>query len=163
KNPSLVYAILALWTWSMVQFPLDLAVQHVMCPLSETSRGFPGLFFCQYRADLWNIGISVFIQDGPFLVVRLILMIYFKVINQMLVFFAVKNFLVVVLQLYRLVVLALGVRTSLRSRLQGPKREHNFPGQSSEMGRSPGVWDSDPQEGLDVPLRASPITSHSIP
>nr|XP_014688893.2 transmembrane protein 26 [Equus asinus] len=159
NSPALVYAILVIWTWSMLQFPLDLAVKYVMCPLSVTSRGFPSLFFCQYSADLWNIGISVFIQDGPFLVVRLILMIYFKVINQMLVFFAVKNFLVVVLQLYRLVVLAMDVRASFRSQREGLKAQHSRPSGPAESGASPGDWESVSKEGLALPLRALPDTS----
>ncbi|XP_006147137.1 transmembrane protein 26 [Tupaia chinensis] len=159
NSPALVYAILVIWTWSMLQFPLDLAVQHVVCPLSVAARGFPSLFFCQYSADLWNIGISVFIQDGPFLVVRLILMTYFQVINQMLVFFAVKNFLVVVLQLYRFVVLALGVRASLHSRPGGPKSEHSCPSPPSETGLSPAGCECGSKEDLALPLRVSPVTS----
>ncbi|XP_023392419.1 transmembrane protein 26 [Pteropus vampyrus] len=160
NSPALVYAILSIWTWSMLQFPLDLAVQHVVCPLSVTARGFLSLFFCQYSADLWNIGISVFIQDGPFLVVRLILITYFKVINQMLVFFAVKNFLVVMLHLYRLVVLALDVRASLRSQPEGLKREHSCPAEPAESGVSPEDRESGSKEGLAMPLRASPVASN---
>nr|XP_006209164.1 transmembrane protein 26 [Vicugna pacos] len=166
NSPALVYAILVIWTWSMLQFPLDLAVQHIVCPLSVTTRGFPSQFFCQYSADLWNIGISIFIQDGPFLVVRLILMTYFKVINQMLVFFAAKNFLVVVLQLYRLVVLALDVRASLRSRREGREGEHRCPGEPAESAIPPGDWAGGSQEGVAIPLQASPVTSgdsHSTP
>lgn len=124
------------------------SVQHVVCPLSVAARGFLSLFFCQYSADLWNIGISVFIQDGPFLVVRLILITYFKVINQMLVFFAVKNFLVVMLHLYRLVVLALDVRASLRSQPEGLTREHGCPAEPAESGVSPEDRDSGSKEGL---------------
>lgn len=137
------------------------SVHSVACPLSVTARGFPSLLFCQYSADLWNIGISVFIQDGPFLVVRLILMTYFKVINQMLVFFAAKNFLVVVLQLYRLVVLALGVR-AVRSQPAGLKAAgHSCSGDLAESGGSPGDWEGGSKEGLAVPLQALPIISDS--
>ncbi|XP_019791414.1 transmembrane protein 26 isoform X2 [Tursiops truncatus] len=163
NSPALVYAILVIWTWSMLQFPLDLAVQHVVCPVSMATRGFPSRFFCQYSADLWNIGISVLIQDGPFLVVRLILMTYFKVINQMLVFFAAKNFLVVVLQLYRLVVLALVVHASLRSQQERLKGEHRRPGVPAESGVSPGVWAGGSKEGLAIPLQALPVTSDDSP
>ncbi|XP_046275807.1 transmembrane protein 26 isoform X1 [Marmota monax] len=148
NNPKLVCIILALWTWSMLQFPLDLAVHHIECPLAVTRRGYIKQFFCQCSSSLWNIGISVFIQDGPFLVVRLILITYFKVINQMLVFFAVKNFLVVVLHLYRLVVLALGFRASLRHPSEATNAEHRYLAQPSGS-----------KEGLSIPLRASPVTS----
>ncbi|XP_049646582.1 transmembrane protein 26 [Suncus etruscus] len=166
KCPALVYAILVIWTWSMLQFPLDLAVQHFMCPLSVTARGFPSLFFSQYSADLWNIGISIFIQDGPFLAVRLLLMTYFKVINQMLVFFAAKNFLVVVLQLYRLLVLTLDVRASLKNQPKVLKGEQSCLGKSVESDVSPEDLESNSKEGLAIPLQMSPLNSensHSIP
>ncbi|XP_069877132.1 transmembrane protein 26 [Dipodomys merriami] len=164
NNPGLVCAILLIWTWSMLQFPLDLAVQHAACPSSANARRFPILFFCLYSADLWNIGISVFIQDGPFLVVRLILMIYFQVINHMLVFFAVKNSLVVVLHIYRLVALALAARASLQDHSQGPKTERSRQAQSSEGERR--GWEGEAREGLSLPLQTSPGTSedsHSSP
>ncbi|XP_029787594.1 transmembrane protein 26 [Suricata suricatta] len=166
NSPALVYAILVIWTWSMLQFPLDLAVQHVVCPLSVAMRGFPSLFFCQYSADLWNIGISIFIQDGPFLVVRLILMTYFKVINQMLVFFAAKNFLVVVLQLYRLVVLGMDVRASLRNQPGRLKAERSCPCEPTVSEISPGDWAGGSNGGLDSPLQALSVTpedSHRTP
>ncbi|KAB0384971.1 hypothetical protein FD755_006888 [Muntiacus reevesi] len=132
---------------------------NVVCPVSMTTRGFSSRFFCQYSADLWNIGISIFIQDGPFLVVRLILMTYFKVINQMLVFFAAKNFLVVVLQFYRLVVLALDVRASLRNRPERLKGEHGCPDVPGASGVSPGAWPGSSMEALAIPLEALRVTS----
>lgn len=62
--------------------------------------------------DIWNILEALFIQDGPFLVVRLTVMILFETIHQMLVFFAIKNALVVILNLYRLVVICQDYRSS---------------------------------------------------
>ncbi|CAH2322239.1 transmembrane 26 [Pelobates cultripes] len=106
-NMILVYSILAVWTWSMLQFPLDLAVQNVGClPTTTSSSKKPFcLLLYRYSADIWNIGQSLLIQDGPFFICRMVLMVHFKVINQMLVFFTAKNILVVMLQLYRFVVL----------------------------------------------------------
>ncbi|KAK1333690.1 hypothetical protein QTO34_006076 [Cnephaeus nilssonii] len=109
NNPSLVYGILCIWTWSMLQFPLDLA-GNTACrvPLVCEGEGVPQpvLLPIQCRpVEHWNQRLHT---RRPFLIVRLVLMAYFKVFNQMLVFFAVKNFLVVMLHLYRLVVLALG-------------------------------------------------------
>lgn len=57
------------------------------------------------RTDIWSTVEALFIQDGPFLLVRLTVMIYFNVVHQMLIFFAIKNFLVVILNIYRLSVL----------------------------------------------------------
>ncbi|NXF84750.1 TMM26 protein, partial [Eubucco bourcierii] len=113
NNYTLVNAILAVWTWSMLQFPLDLAVQHIGCKPTASTRRIPSLLLCRYSAELWNIGVSLFIQDGPFFIVRSILMGHFRIFNQMLVFFTAKNILVVTLQLYRLAVITLDFRATI--------------------------------------------------
>ncbi|XP_065407953.1 transmembrane protein 26 isoform X2 [Chrysemys picta bellii] len=159
-NHALVYAILCLWTWSMLQFPLDLAVQHIGYKLSVSSTRVPILLLCRHSADLWNIGISLFIQDGPFLVLRLILMSYFKVINQMLVFFTAKNILVVMLQLYRLIVLSLDCRASLQylpsSRIEGVSC---CPCEPNDTTLPPRDRDTDMRECTAIPLEDSPVPS----
>lgn len=116
SNMTLVYAILGVWTWSMLQFPLDMAVQNIGCQEGSSTKRNLCLLFCRYSADLWNIGISLLIQDGPFLISRIILMACFKLTNQMLVFFAAKNSLIVLLQLYRLVVILVDFHASLENR-----------------------------------------------
>ncbi|XP_035186339.1 transmembrane protein 26 isoform X2 [Oxyura jamaicensis] len=113
KNYVLLNAILAVWTWSMLQFPLDLAVQHIGCKPTASARWIPSLLFCRYSAELWNIGVSLFIQDGPFFIVRSILMGHFRIFNQLLVFFTAKNILVLTLQLYRLAVITLDFRATI--------------------------------------------------
>ncbi|XP_005015644.3 transmembrane protein 26 [Anas acuta] len=113
KNFVLLNAILAVWTWSMLQFPLDLAVQHIGCKPTASARRIPSLLFCRYSAELWNIGVSLFIQDGPFFIVRSILMGHFRIFNQLLVFFTAKNILVLTLQLYRLAVITLDFRATI--------------------------------------------------
>lgn len=108
SNNKLVYVILAVWTWSMLQFPFQLSVVTSQPQNSDEPKGGDGccnLVLSRHSTDIWNIVESLFIQDGPFLVVRLIVMINFDVFHQMLVFFAIKNFLVVVLNLYRLIVI----------------------------------------------------------
>ncbi|XP_035001979.1 transmembrane protein 26 [Hippoglossus stenolepis] len=102
SSPAMVYIILAVWTWSMLQFPLHLSVMTASS--EDLSEPAPSLF-SQIRTEVWSTVEALFIQDGPFLVVRLIVLIYFKVIHQMLIFFAIKNFLVVILNIYRLSVL----------------------------------------------------------
>lgn len=116
NSPQLVYIILAVWTWSMLQFPLHLAVVNT----KPDSEGDPGSqevsLLAKHSTDMWNIVEALFIQDGPFLVVRLTVMTYFDVFHQMLVFFAIKNFLVVILNLYRLAVICQNFRPSSSSR-----------------------------------------------
>ncbi|XP_044069294.1 transmembrane protein 26-like isoform X1 [Siniperca chuatsi] len=105
NSPELVYIILAVWTWSMLQFPLHLAVVNSK-PDSEGEQGVQEVsLLTKHSTDMWSTVEALFIQDGPFLVVRLTVMTYFDVFHQMLVFFAIKNFLVVILSLYRLIVI----------------------------------------------------------
>uniref|UniRef100_A0A8C2WV12 Transmembrane protein 26 n=1 Tax=Cyclopterus lumpus TaxID=8103 RepID=A0A8C2WV12_CYCLU len=105
NSPQLVYIILAVWTWSMLQFPLHLAVVNSK-PDSDDEQGSKEVsLLSKHSTDIWSVIEALFIQDGPFLVVRLTVMTYFDVFHQMLVFFAIKNFLVVILNLYRLVVI----------------------------------------------------------
>ena len=69
----------------------------------EYSEGDQGVsLLARLRTDIWSMVESLFVQDGPFLVVRLTLILYFHVIHHMLIFFAIKNFLVVILNFYRL-------------------------------------------------------------
>ncbi|CAK6966782.1 transmembrane protein 26b [Scomber scombrus] len=102
SSPAMVYIILGVWTWSMLQFPLHLSVLNA--PTDELAEAAASRV-SQHRTDIWGTVEALFIQDGPFLVVRLTVMIYFKVVHQMLIFFAIKNFLVVILNIYRLFVL----------------------------------------------------------
>ncbi|CAJ1067109.1 transmembrane protein 26-like [Xyrichtys novacula] len=112
----LVYIILAVWTWSMLQFPLHLAVVNSKPDSEDELEAQEVSLLTKHSTDMWNIVEALFIQDGPFLVVRLIVMTSFKVFHQMLIFFAIKNFLVVILNLYRLVVICQDFRPSSSSR-----------------------------------------------
>ncbi|XP_061083788.1 transmembrane protein 26-like isoform X11 [Conger conger] len=97
NNPQMAYAILGVWTWSMLQFTLHLAVvsgsRSVKSPASHC-------LLSKSTTDMWSIAESIFIQDGPFLVVRLIVLIRYEILHQMLVFFTFKNLLVVTLNIY---------------------------------------------------------------
>lgn len=119
NSPQLVYIILGVWTWSMLQFPLHLAVVNSK-PDSEGELGEQKVsLLTKHSTDIWNIVEALFIQDGPFLVVRLTVMTYFYVFQQMLVFFAIKNFMVVILNFYRLAVICQDFRTSSSSTSRG--------------------------------------------
>ncbi|MBN3304386.1 TMM26 protein, partial [Amia calva] len=109
---SLVYIILSVWTLGMLQFPFHVAV--VNSSADDSREGQTASFMQQNRSEIWCIVESILIHDGPFLVVRLVVMIVYKVINQMLVFFTIKNLLVVSLQIYRLYVLVHRYRLPLQ-------------------------------------------------
>lgn len=84
-------------------------------PGSEAEEGLQDeSLLKKHSPDIWSVVEALFIQDGPFLGVRLTVMTYYKVFHQMLVFFAMKNFLVVILNLYRLLVLCQDFRPSSR-------------------------------------------------
>ncbi|XP_078080545.1 transmembrane protein 26 [Mustelus asterias] len=132
-QPQLVHAILAIWTWSMLQFPLDLTVlQKTEGPLlpGDTSGRKAQLY--RYSADLWNITISILIQDGPFFVFRLFLMLHQRIVHQMLLFFTIKNALVLTLQIYRLVLIYVEMRR-LCKRQQQTTTEINVPTCTTEV------------------------------
>lgn len=105
NNLELVYIVLSVWTWSMLQFPLHVSVVKSNPDSEGEQEAGEVSLLSKYSTDIWSIVEALFIQDGPFLVVRLIVMTYYKVFHQMLMFFTVKNFLVVILNLYRLVVI----------------------------------------------------------
>ncbi|XP_074501632.1 transmembrane protein 26-like [Sebastes fasciatus] len=111
KNSPLVYIILAVWTWSMLQFPLHLSVVNSKPDSEGEQRVQEASVLTKHSTDIWSVVETLFIHDGPFLVVRLTVMTYFVVFHQMLVFFAIKNFLVVILNLYRLVVICQDYRS----------------------------------------------------
>ncbi|XP_042358248.1 transmembrane protein 26-like [Plectropomus leopardus] len=112
NSPQLVYIILAVWTWSMLQFPLHLAVVNSKKDAEGEEGDQEQSLLSKHSTDMWSIVEALFIQDGPFLVVRLTVMTYFDVFHQMLVFFAIKNFLVVILNFYRLIIICQDFRPS---------------------------------------------------
>ncbi|KAJ8359449.1 hypothetical protein SKAU_G00159740 [Synaphobranchus kaupii] len=113
-SPQLVYIILGIWTWCMLQFPLHLAV--VTSRPEESLEAGSDSMLRRRSTAMWSIVESLFIQDGPFLVVRLTVLIHYNIFHQMLVFFAIKNFLVVILHLYWLCVICQDSRTSTTPR-----------------------------------------------
>ncbi|KAF6716231.1 Transmembrane protein 26 [Oryzias melastigma] len=99
---TMVCIILSVWTWSMLQFPLHLSVIGVS---EEENNDESRSRFSHNFSEIWSTLEALFIQDGPFLVVRLSVMFHFKLVHQMLIFFAIKNFLVVILNVYRFYIL----------------------------------------------------------
>ncbi|MBN3301015.1 TMM26 protein, partial [Amia calva] len=107
---------LSLFTWALLQFPLVLTQTNT--PHSQSVSGSPsgkGKESSLDRAaasrwgpscstEFWALLVTVGMQDGPFLIYRLYLMIQEHVLNQMMIFFTCKNILIVLLDIYRIVV-----------------------------------------------------------
>ena len=103
------YIILGVWSFSLLQFCMVLTVTrsrrssvsytHLLF-LDDPSTKNSGCMCCE--TEIWSILTTIFMQDGPFLTVRLLVTIKYKILNYSLLFFTCKNVLVIVLQLYRL-------------------------------------------------------------
>lgn len=111
-NRSVVIVGLALFSWAIMQFPLVLTQkQH---PKGESPHGglsdllccsgAPGVSTSCCSSEVWSLLLTVGLQDGPFLIYRLYLMVQEQVLNQLMIFFTCKNILIVLLELYRIVV-----------------------------------------------------------
>uniref|UniRef100_A0A7N6A286 Transmembrane protein 26a n=1 Tax=Anabas testudineus TaxID=64144 RepID=A0A7N6A286_ANATE len=97
-NRVVVIVGLALFSWALMQFPLVLTGALSCCP------GTPPSFTSCCSSEVWSLLLTVGLQDGPFLVYRLYLMVQEKVLNQLMIFFTCKNILIVLLELYRIYV-----------------------------------------------------------
>ncbi|XP_077993190.1 transmembrane protein 26-like [Glandiceps talaboti] len=110
KEPSvkcsiaLLYAVLGLWAWSLLQFTLLYpAADNASDEERKTLK-------CSFNTEMWEIATTSIMQDLPFLIMRLFLLIKYDSINQMMIFFICKNILVLMLHIYRMAVILLHVK-----------------------------------------------------
>lgn len=111
-NRAVVIIGLALFSWALMQFPLVLT--QTQPPKDEPPRrslggssccpGAPAAFTSCCSSEVWSLLLTVGLQDGPFLLYRLYLMVQEQVLNQLMIFFTCKNILIVLLELYRIFV-----------------------------------------------------------
>ena len=104
-NRDLCKVILSIWSWSVLQFTMVFTATKA--PRREgvstvTTNPTPGGTCC--TPDVVGIIMSIFMQDGPFLVLRLLLIFKYSVFSYTNMFFTCKNTLVCMLLMYRLVV-----------------------------------------------------------
>uniref|UniRef100_A0A4W4H6A8 Transmembrane protein 26a n=1 Tax=Electrophorus electricus TaxID=8005 RepID=A0A4W4H6A8_ELEEL len=108
-NCAVIVVGLSLFSWALMQFPLVLTQTSAQKQSRETQLEDtgPALMSCSSpccSSEVWSLLLTVGLQDGPFLVYRLYLMIKENVLNQMMIFFTCKNILIVMLELYRICV-----------------------------------------------------------
>lgn len=60
-------------------------------------------------SEVWSLIVTIFMQDGPYLAVRLYVVIELSIINSNIIFFVCKNAIVICLLIYRLIVVGLRV------------------------------------------------------
>ncbi|XP_068084389.1 transmembrane protein 26 [Anabrus simplex] len=106
QEPVLVLLTLAIWSWSLLQFTVVLtATKSRKSRLSTTTNLPPQRCYSSCcTIDVWGIVLNILLQDAPFFAFRLLLILHYRIISYMNVFFTCKNTLVIVLQLYRLYV-----------------------------------------------------------
>nr|XP_033484516.1 transmembrane protein 26 [Epinephelus lanceolatus] len=111
-NRAVVIMGLGLFSWALMQFPLVLT--QTQPPKGEPPQrsvggpsccpGAPSPFTSCCSSEVWSLLLTVGLQDGPFLLYRLYLMVQEQVLNQLMIFFTCKNILIVLLELYRIFV-----------------------------------------------------------
>lgn len=137
-NRAVVITGLALFSWALMQFPLvltqtkpatDESPKSSSAGASRCCLGAPAVFTSCCSSEVWSLLITVGLQDGPFLLYRLYLMVQEQVLNQLMIFFTCKNILIVLLELYRIFVVQceqplreLGLLVCAASALQGPPK-----------------------------------------
>lgn len=130
----LIILILGIWSWSLVQFTLVLtsvAGKRRRAVLQDGSNSCSAeccvcCSCCQN--EMWSMMVTLIMQDGPFLAMRLYLMIEVKIFSIMMVFFTCKNILVILLQFYRMIILC-----GQKSKVEPEPEEKEEPKQSREQ------------------------------
>ena len=108
---TVILVILSIWAWSLLQFTMELNLHMTQKSAQRGGRQFrdrrrrPSVLQRGRNSEVRGIITVILMQDGPFLVVRLYLIVMYNIFEQSLIFFTFKNILVLMLQMYRLWIL----------------------------------------------------------
>lgn len=118
ESPNVMYAILCIWTFSLIQFMFVLTSTHN--PIKASAAGAfltgneepvededPVQESClkqMFQTEVWSIFVNFLFQDGPYLAIRLYIMFGVKLLNYSIIFFTAKNALLTMLLCYRIIV-----------------------------------------------------------
>ncbi|XGW19653.1 hypothetical protein V3C99_003468 [Haemonchus contortus] len=115
NNVNVQQIVLAAWTLSLLQFPFVLTVSRarkMRVAITKTYEelimphtGPPNFWEVFYDVDIWAIILANSLQDIPFLLVRLYLMLQHSLVTYTMIFFTCKNALIIALQTYRAFIL----------------------------------------------------------
>ena len=127
--------VLGLWSWSLLQFPLNTAVAFDKLISGDEPKptrapttiarlsSLPSYIVKRMSLNIYeqefeseenvkpalgefaSITVGLLLQDAPYLVMRLFIISYYKTFGYMIVFLTVKNGLFFILEVYRLCVL----------------------------------------------------------
>ncbi|KAK5645981.1 hypothetical protein RI129_004445 [Pyrocoelia pectoralis] len=98
----LVILTLSIWSWSLMQFTVVLTATKSRKSRMSSTEASKRIKSQWCNIDVWGIALNIVLQDAPFLAFRLLLIVHYRIISYMNVFFTCKNTLVIVLQVYRL-------------------------------------------------------------
>lgn len=111
------YAILTVWTISLLQFTLVLTSTKKQRggqtdaedPDDEddwtTSKRAPARCCAKLvEMEIWSLFVAIMLQDGPYLTIRLCAIFVKKVLSYGVIFFALKNCLMIMMLFYRVIV-----------------------------------------------------------
>ena len=133
-DKKMIIFVLALWSWSLLQFPLNTAVafdklisgdepKPTQAPTVGRLSSLPSYIVKRMSLNIYerdfeseenvkpafgefaSIAVGLLLQDAPYLVMRLFIISYYKTFGYMIVFLTVKNGLFLILEVYRLCVL----------------------------------------------------------
>ncbi|KAL4239721.1 hypothetical protein ACF0H5_000524 [Mactra antiquata] len=104
-NLGLTYAVLAVWSASFIQFvPILMQKRRFRRVRNMPIKGVARV--CgEHFVEIVVTCLSIFLQDLPFLVVRLYIMIAIQLVTYSLIFFVLKNIVTLMLLFYRLTIL----------------------------------------------------------
>ncbi|EDS31509.1 transmembrane protein 26 [Culex quinquefasciatus] len=140
NEPVLVLLTLSIWSWSLLQFTIVLSATRARKPRGGGVGGGDDVttHCCNISCcniDVWGIALNILLQDAPFLAFRLLIIVHYKIITYMNIFFTCKNTLVILLQLYRLYVVHSENRKTAASK-RGTARKEAPPSSAGRSGKA---------------------------
>ena len=129
-----IYATLVVWTISLLQFTVVLTTKSegnksVEEDLGDQSDGNApsNCVKCSCCAsEIWSICVTMFMQDGPFLSLRLYVIIKNLTLSYTVLFFTLKNLLMLMIQTYRLFVIGCCHKDSKRKKTKQKNTKHQM-------------------------------------
>lgn len=97
SEPLLVFLTLGIWSWSLLQFTIVLSATRSRKPRGggsasnqETPESNDCCGGCCCTIDVWGIALNIVLQDAPFLAFRLLIILHYRIVTYMNVFFTCK-------------------------------------------------------------------------
>ncbi|KAH9514424.1 hypothetical protein Btru_025213 [Bulinus truncatus] len=110
-NKTLCYVVLAIWSFSVLQFTMTVTVIHQpkrqrnINVVEETGDPSTEKKRQKFRHEVSAIFLTMIMQDLPFMIVRLYVMIGFNIVDYSIIFFTSKNIMIISLLFYKLAII----------------------------------------------------------